>query len=69
MVGSDGRRGGRYYAEPRPRSSSYSTNETDTEEDYHDAYVTPTTITPVERGEYERNAFDRMPGVKDGEAF
>ena len=69
MIPSDGRRGGRYYAEPRPRSSSYSTNETDTTEDYHDAYLTPSNITPVERGEYERNAFERMPGVKDGEAF
>lgn len=69
MIPSDGRRGGRYYAELRPRSSSYSTNETDTTEDYHDAHLTPANITPVERGEFERNAFERMPGVKDGEAF
>ena len=66
---SDDRRAGRFLGEKRPRSSSYSTNETDTEDDYHDAYVTPSNITPVERGEYERGAFDRVPGVEDGEAF
>ena len=55
----------------RPRSSSYSTNETDTDDDaFHDAYVTPN-ITPVERerGEYERGAFDRIVGVEEGMAF
>ena len=69
IIHPDGRRAGRYLGEKRPRSSSYSTNETDTEEDYHDAYVTPSNITPVERGEYERGAFERVPGVEDGEAF
>ncbi len=53
----------------RPRSSSYSTTETDTDEStYHDVYVTPD-ITPVERGEYERGAFDRVAGVEEGVAF
>ena len=53
----------------RPRSSSYSTNETDTDESsYHDVYVTPD-ITPVERGEYEGGAFDRVAGVEEGMAF
>lgn len=55
----------------RPRSSSYSTNETDTDDDaFHDVYVTPD-ITPVERerGEYERGAFDRVAGVEEGMAF
>ena len=65
----DDRRAGRFLGEKRPRSSSYSTNGTDTEDDYHDAYLTPPNITPVERGEYERGAFDRVPGVEDGEAF
>ena len=56
----------------RPRSSSYSTNETDTDDDaYHDVYATPD-LTPmdhrVERGEYERGAFDRI-GVGEGVAF
>ena len=50
----------------RPRSSSYSTTETDTDEStYHDVYVTPD-VTPVERGEYERGAFE---GVEEGVAF
>ena len=53
----------------RPRSSSYSTTETDTDESaYHDVYATPS-ITPVERGEYERGAFDRVAGVEEGMAF
>ena len=53
----------------RPRSSSYSTTETDTDDStYHDVYVTPD-ITPVERGEYERGAFDRVAGVEEGVAF
>ena len=53
----------------RPRSSSYSTTETDTDDStYHDVYVTPD-ITPVERGEYERGAFDRVAGVEEGMAF
>ena len=69
IVNPDVRRGGRYYNENRPRSSSYSTNETDTEDDYHDAYLTPKTVTPVERGEFERGAFNKLPGVEDGEAF
>lgn len=57
------------YRQPRPRSSSYSTNETDTDDDiYHDVYVTPN-ITPVERGEYERGAFERVAGVEEGMAF
>ncbi len=63
-----GNRGG-HYRQPRPRSSSYSTNETDTDDDiYHDVYVTPD-ITPVERGEYERGTFDRVAGVQEGMAF
>ena len=63
-----GNRGG-HYRQPRPRSSSYSTNETDTDDDiYHDVYVTPD-ITPVERGEYERGAFERVAGVEEGMAF
>lgn len=63
-----GNRGG-HYRQPRPRSSSYSTNETDTDDDiYHDVYVTPD-VTPVERGEYERGAFERVAGVEDGMAF
>ena len=54
---------------PRPRSSSYSTNETDTDDDaFHDVYATPN-ITPSERGEYERGAFDRVAGVEEGMAF
>lgn len=69
VMSSDGRRRGKYYGESRPRSNSYSTNETDTEDDYHDAYLTPNTITPVERGEFERGAFNKIPGVEDGEAF
>ena len=69
IIHPESRRAGRYLGEKRPRSSSYSTNETDTEDDYHDAYVTPSNITPVERGEYERGAFERVPGVEDGEAF
>ena len=53
----------------RPRSSSYSTTETDTDESaYHDVYSTPS-ITPVERGEYERGAFERVAGVEEGMAF
>ena len=63
---------GVHYRPPRPRSSSYSTNETDTDDDvYHDVYVTPD-ITPVERGErgeYERGAFERVAGVEEGMAF
>lgn len=63
-----GNRGG-HFRPPRPRSSSYSTNETDTDDDiYHDVYVTPD-ITPVERGEYERGAFERVVGVQEGMAF
>ena len=63
-----GNRGG-HYRQQRPRSSSYSTNETDTDDDiYHDVYVTPN-ITPVERGEYERGAFERVAGVEEGMAF
>ena len=63
-----GNRGG-LYRQPRPRSSSYSTNETDTDDDiYHDVYVTPD-VTPVERGEYERGAFERVAGVEEGMAF
>ncbi len=51
----------------RPRSSSYDT-ETDTDDDqYHDVYATPE-VTPVERGEYERGAFDRVE-VEEGMAF
>ena len=72
MVDADNRRLGPYIQQQRPRSSSYSTVETtDDESDYHDVYVTPD-ITPiehpVERGEYERGAFDRMP-VGEGVAF
>lgn len=63
---------GIHYRPPRPRSSSYSTNETDTDDDiYHDVYVTPD-VTPVERGErgeYERGAFERVAGVEEGVAF
>ena len=63
---------GVHYRPPRPRSSSYSTNETDTDDDvYHDVYVTPD-VTPVERGErgeYERGAFERVAGVEEGMAF
>ena len=63
-----GNRGG-HYRQPRPRSSSYSTNDTDTDDDvYHDVYVTPD-VTPVERGEYERGAFERVAGVGEGMAF
>lgn len=64
-------RGGVRARHHRPRSSSYSTNETDTDDDaYHDVYVTPD-ITPVERerGEYERGAFDRVAGIGEGMAF
>ena len=66
----DSRRAQRYvYGSRRPSSSSYSANETDTDdENYHDAYVTPD-ITPVERGEYERGAFERVEGIEDGAAF
>ena len=60
---------GVHYRQPRPRSSSYSTNGTDTDDDtYHDVYVTPD-VTPVERGEYERGAFERVAGVGEGMAF
>ncbi|KAG8526956.1 uncharacterized protein KY384_008385 [Bacidia gigantensis] len=60
-MNADGRRGGKYYVS-RPRSSSYSTNETDTEdENYHDAYVTPSNVTPVERGEYEGANYNGEP--------
>ena len=71
IVQPDSRRGGHIYGSLRPRSSSYSTNETDTDdENYHDAYVTPE-ITPAERGEYERGAFERVGGgiIEDGAAF
>ena len=64
-------RGGKQMRHLRPRSSSYSTNETDTDDDaFHDVYVTPN-ITPVEmeRGEYERGAFNRVAGVEEGMAF
>ena len=57
--------------QPRPRSSTYSTNETDTDDDaFNDVYVTPD-ITPVEmeRGEYERGTFNRVAGVEEGMAF
>lgn len=65
----DVRNRGGHYRQPRPRSSNYSTNETDTDDDiYHDVYVTPN-ITPVERGEYERGAFERVAGVEEGMAF
>lgn len=65
----DVRNRGGHFRQPRPRSSSYSTNETDTDDDiYHDVYVTPN-ITPVERGEYERGAFERVAGVEEGMAF
>ena len=58
-----------HYRQPRPRSSSYSTNETDTDDDiYHDVYVTPN-ITPVERGEYDRGVFERVAGGEEGIAF
>ncbi len=72
MVDAENRRLGPYMQPQRARSSSYSTAETtDDESDYHDVYVTPD-ITPiehpVERGEYERGAFDRMP-VGEGVAF
>lgn len=72
MVDAENLRRGPYLHQ-RPRSSSYSTNETttDDDDDYHDVYVTPD-ITPVdhpiERGEYERGAFDRMP-IGEGVAF
>ena len=69
MLNSDGRRGGMYVYDGRARGSSHSTNETDTEDDYHDAYVTHTSVGSLERGEYERGAFNKMPGVEDGEAF
>ena len=60
-----GRRGGAHFRQQRGRSSSYSTTETDTDDDaYHDVYVTPD-ITPVERGEYERVG----PGEEEGVAF
>lgn len=63
-----GNRGG-HYGQARRRSSSYSTNEKDTDDDiYHDVYVTPD-VTPVERGEYERGAFERVAGVEEGMAF
>ena len=64
-------RGGKQMSHLRPRSSSYSTNETDTDDDaFHDVYVTPN-ITPVEleRGEYERGAFNRVAVVEEGMAF
>ena len=63
-------RGGAPSRQPR-RSSSYSTTETDTDDDaFHDVYVTPD-ITPVERerGEYERGAFERVAGMEEGVAF
>ncbi|KAL9123646.1 MAG: hypothetical protein Q9217_006940 [Psora testacea] len=69
IIQTDSRRGRHVYGNARPRSSSYSTNETDTDdENYHDAYVTPD-ITPIERGEYERGAFERVEGIEDGAAF
>ena len=70
MVDTENRRRGPYIHQ-RPRSSSYSTNETTDDDDYHDVYVTaePTPVDqPTERGEYERGAFDRMP-VGEGVAF
>ena len=62
----------RAYLPERPRSSSYDTDPTDTDDEaYHDAYVTPS-ITPMEfpaeRGEYERGAFERI-SVEEGVAF
>lgn len=43
----------------RGRSSNYSEEETDTDDDaFHDVYV-----TPVERGEFERETFDGEEGV------
>ena len=69
IIHPDNRRVGQVYGNRRPRSSSYSTSETDTDdENYHDAYVTPD-ITPMERGEYERGAFERIEGIEDGAAF
>ena len=65
-------RGGKQVRQAPPRSSSYSTNETDTDDDnFHDAYVTPNVDTPMERerGEYERGAFDKIIGVEEGMAF
>lgn len=60
-------RAGAQFRPPRPRSSTYDT-ETDTDDDqYHDVYATPG-ATPVERGEYERGAFDRVE-VEEGMAF
>lgn len=60
-------RAGALFRQPRPRSSTYDT-ETDTDDDqYHDVYATPG-FTPVERGEYERGAFDRVE-VEEGMAF
>ena len=72
VVDPESRRLEPYMQQQRPRSNSYSTAETtDDDSDYHDVYVTPD-ITPiehpVERGEYERGAFDRMP-VGEGVAF
>ncbi|KAL6715880.1 hypothetical protein ACLMJK_006841 [Lecanora helva] len=62
-------RGGKQMSNTHPSVSSYSTNESDTDDDaFHDAYVTPN-ITPSERGEYERGAFDRIPGVEEGMCF
>ena len=45
--------------EQRGRSSNYSDEETDTDDDaFHDVYV-----TPVERGEFERESFEGEEGV------
>lgn len=70
MVETESRRRGPYLS-PRRRSSSYSTNDTTDDDDYHDVYVTaePTPVDqPTERGEYERGAFDRVP-IGEGVAF
>ena len=70
MIDTEHRRRGPYLSQ-RPRSSSYSTNETTDDDDYHDVYVTaePTPVDqPMERGEYERGAFDRIT-VGEGVAF
>lgn len=61
-----GNSGSPFYKQQRRRSSSYSTNETDTDDDVY--YATPE-ITTVERGEYERALLERVSGVAEGAAF
>ena len=64
-----GRWGTSRLRQPRRRSSRYSTNETDTDDDTnHDVYVTPN-FTPVERREYERGTFEGVLGSQEGVAF